>query len=103
MKPASLAQAVAISGVCALLAAKLPSLSDASAPAFSWAGSLVGAAIALFAILVGSLVSSANPGYEPQATPLESLLLRAAVIALCLAVASFTAYLYLPLLLFKVG
>ncbi|MBX3586450.1 MAG: hypothetical protein KF796_07380 [Ramlibacter sp.] len=102
MKRGSLVQAVLISGVCALLAAKFPSLADADAPAFSWIGSLVGAAIALFAIFVGSFVSSVNRDYEPPGTRRELFLLRAAILCLCVAVTSFTAYLYFPLLLFKV-
>lgn len=102
MKRTSIVQAVLISGVCALLAAKLPSLANADALAFSWIGSLVGAAIALFAIFVGSFMSSINPDYEPPGTPRELLLLRVAILCLCVAVTSLTAYLYFPLLLFKV-
>jgi hypothetical protein len=97
MNRALVAQTVAISGVCALLAAKVPSLGDGGGPVFSWVGAGVGATIALVAVLIGSFVSSVNPGYEPSsATPQELQLLRVAVIGLCVAVASFTAYLYFP-------
>lgn len=102
MKRSAIVQATLIVCVCALFAAKLPSLGDPSAPAISWIGALVGASIALIAVLIGTRFSAANPNYEPPATPGQLLLLRTSIFCLLLAVVSFTAYIYFPLRLFKV-
>lgn len=96
MRRAALLQTTAIALVCALFAAKLPSLAKADAPAFSWVSAIIGACIAFFAGVIGSRFASENPRFEASASPLELRFLRGAVIGFASAVASFTAFLYFP-------
>ncbi|MFC5498569.1 hypothetical protein ACFPOE_13565 [Caenimonas terrae] len=96
MRRTALLQTAAIAVVCALFAAKLPSLAEPGATAFSWVGAAMGACIAFFAGFIGSRFSSANPDFEASATPVQLRLLRGSVIGLAGAVTSFTAYLYFP-------
>jgi len=96
MRRAALLQTTAIAIVCALFAAKLPSLAEADAPTFSWVSAIIGACIAFFAGFIGSHFASENPRFEASASTVELRLLCGAVIGFAIAVASFTAYLYFP-------
>jgi hypothetical protein len=96
MRRSALLQTAVIAVVCALFAAKLPSLAEPGATAFSWVGAVAGACIAFFAGFIGSRFSSANPDYEASATHVQLRLLRGSLIGFTGAVMSFTAYLYFP-------
>jgi hypothetical protein len=90
-------QTIAIATVCALLTAKFPSFAEHQSTGFSVAGAGIGAAVALFAIFIGSQFSPPNDELEALGSPLEMQLLKAAVIAFCAAISSFTVMLYFPL------
>lgn len=96
MRPAALLQTSGIAIVCALFAAKLPSLVDADARTFSWVSAIVGACMAFFAGFIGSRFASGNSSFEASVSLTELRLLRGALVGFMSAVASFTAYLYFP-------
>lgn len=96
MNKAAVARILSVGGLAiifGLLAARIPSISEAS-PSFSWPGLFAGVGIVLLAFLLSRFFVAGAEANAQRGTPLQRFLLNSGLVCFLLALILFVAILY---------